>query len=217
MSAGPSSTSRVGGSRTADIERDPERAAAAAYPASARPDRRITSAQERGGLGAATSYLTLPSAPSQSSRNAPDRMGRRGAGLSRMRANTAWGIAPMCRSRTRALEAHGRNAVREREGCLAQGVAVQAPFLATRSFATRCPFRPAYRAVESRLAHPRSAVRPAWSARAAMSDFTRPRTRAVWPSKAWDKRRLRTQNRRVRGPALVTRCSMSWRASYRCR
>ena len=35
---------------------------------SARPDRRMTSAQERGGLGAATSYLSLSSAPSRWSR-----------------------------------------------------------------------------------------------------------------------------------------------------
>ena len=50
---------------------------------SARPDRRIMSAQERGGLGAATSrYLSLPSAPSRWTRNAPDRLERRGAGLS---------------------------------------------------------------------------------------------------------------------------------------
>ena len=48
---------------------------------SARPDRRITSARERGGLGAVTSYLSLPSALSRWSRNVPDRLGRGGAGL----------------------------------------------------------------------------------------------------------------------------------------
>jgi hypothetical protein len=61
---------------------------------SARPDRRIASAQERGGLGAATSYLSLPSAPSRWSRNAPDRLGRRGADCPRMRANTGLGHRP---------------------------------------------------------------------------------------------------------------------------
>ena len=63
---------------------------------SAHPDRRITSAQERGGLGAATSYLSLPSAPSRWSRNAPDRLGRRGAGLSPNPREYGPGESPQC-------------------------------------------------------------------------------------------------------------------------
>ena len=66
---------------------------------SARPDRRITSAQERGGLGAATSYLSLPSAPSRWSRNAPDRLGRRGAGLSPNAREYRPGASPQCAGR----------------------------------------------------------------------------------------------------------------------
>ena len=69
---------------------------------SAGPDRRITSAQERGGLGAATSYLSLPSAPSRWSRNAPDRLGRRGAGLSPNAREYRPGASPQCAGRGRS-------------------------------------------------------------------------------------------------------------------
>ena len=87
---------------------------------SARPDRRITSAQERGGLGAATSYLSLPSAPSRWSRNAPDRRGRRGAGLSPSAREYRPGASPQCadrsRSRLQAQDRHHRAPTRPIDG-----------------------------------------------------------------------------------------------------
>ena len=56
-------------------------------------------AQERGGLGAATFYLSLPSAPSRWSRNAPDRRGRGGAGLGPNAREYRPGASPQCAGR----------------------------------------------------------------------------------------------------------------------
>ena len=75
---------------------------------SAGPDRRITSAQERGGLGAATPYLSLPSAPSRWSRNAPDRLGRRGAGLSPNAREYRPRASPQCADRPAAACSRSR-------------------------------------------------------------------------------------------------------------
>jgi hypothetical protein len=63
---------------------------------SACQDRRITSAQRRSALGAPTAYLSLPSAPSRWNRNAPDRLGRRGAGLSPNARECGPGASPQC-------------------------------------------------------------------------------------------------------------------------
>ena len=74
---------------------------------SARPDRRITSAQERGGLGAGASYLSLPE-PSVRTFTVESKRARSNGPSRRWTVPEcaripAWGIAPMCRSAALAV------------------------------------------------------------------------------------------------------------------
>ena len=110
MSAGSSSTSLVGGSRTADIERDPGQAAAAAYPAECTPG---PSHNERTGTRRPGCRDVLPE-PSVGTLTVESKRARSTGPTRRWTVPKcaripARGIAPMCRSGRSRLQAPARH------------------------------------------------------------------------------------------------------------